>query len=284
MNILVTGSSGYIGKSFIETFKEKYTFSVFSLQNSSLESLSIKGIDTVLHCAALVHKKHETDYVKYYKINTEYTVNLAKKAKLNGVKHFIFISTIAVYGDSMDKVDEESECTPRTPYAKSKFEAEQKLNKLSDKEFKVSVIRPPMVYGASAPGNIVSLIKIIKIMPILPFYNTQNKRSFVYIRNLTAMIEMVVEKQKEGLFLASDDKSISTSKLIKLLSQGLESRVYMIRVPFFKMILKKVKPSLYQQLYGNFEVCNKYSQKILEYKNRYSVEEGLKATTMGMKV
>jgi len=188
MNILITGSSGYVGSSFINTFKEKYNFVNFSLLHDNIDELQIEDIDTVLHCAALVHQKTVYDYEKYDDVNVKYPVTLAKKAKEAGVKQFIFISTIAVYGEGNETIDENTECNPLTPYGKSKLVAERELEELSDQNFIVSIIRPPMVYGKDAPGNIASLIRLVKKVSILPFGKIDNERSFVSIDNLIYLI------------------------------------------------------------------------------------------------
>ena len=126
-NVLVTGSNGYLGSSFINQYKNKYKFENFSLLTQKLEDINFDSVDIVLHCAALVHQKIEHSYEKYHEINVEYPLKLAKLAKENGVKQFVFISTIAVYGEDEGKLDENTVCNPITPYGKSKLEAEKEL-------------------------------------------------------------------------------------------------------------------------------------------------------------
>lgn len=167
-NLLISGANGYLGSSFINQYSDKYNFEKFSLLTQKLEDIIFDSMDVVLHCAALVHQKVEHPYTKYYEVNVEYPLKLAKLAKENGVKQFVFISTIAVYGEDEEKLDENTVCNPITPYGKSKLEAEKELLKLSDDSFVVSIIRPPMVYGKDAPGNIDSLIKLVKKLPIIP--------------------------------------------------------------------------------------------------------------------
>ncbi|MCH9740849.1 MAG: NAD-dependent epimerase/dehydratase family protein, partial [Epsilonproteobacteria bacterium] len=160
MKILVTGSSGYLGSSFINQYKERYNFSSFSLLKNAIEEIDFNGINTILHCAALVHQKNEHDYNKYYETNVEYPMKLANRAKKEGIEHFIFISTVAVYGDDLTLIDENSKTNPVSPYGRSKLLAEQKLSQLQDETFQVSIIRIPMIYGMDAPGNISSLIRV----------------------------------------------------------------------------------------------------------------------------
>ncbi|MCK5539156.1 MAG: NAD-dependent epimerase/dehydratase family protein [Bacteroidales bacterium] len=275
MDILVTGSSGYIGSNFINIFKNKYNFFKFSLQENDIDTLNLKNIDTILHCAALVHQKIEYDYKTYYAINVQYPIILAKKAKENGVKQFIFISTIAVYGEEKEEINKKTACTPITPYGKSKLEAEKQLKELCDENFIVSIIRTPMVYGKDAPGNIKSLINLVKKIPVLPFSGITNKRSFIYIGNLIYLIDKIIEKKIDGVFLASDDTSISTTYLIEQIAKELDNKIYLVKIPFFESLLKSLKPSLHKRLYENFEVDNTSSKKILNMENTYSVEQGI---------
>ncbi len=279
--ILVTGSSGYLGSSFINQDKNKYLFKKFSLINQKLEDISFDNIDVLLHCAAIVHQKIEYSYEKYNEINVVYPVKLAKLAKLNGVKQFIFISTIAVYGEDKEKLDENTTCNPITYYGKSKLEAEKQLLELNDNRFIVSIIRPPMVYGKNAPGNIDSLVKLVKKMPILPLGEIENKRSFISIENLCYIINEIITQQKSGVFLASDDKPISTSTLIELISKNLNKKMYLVKIPFFETLLKALKPSFHKRLYGSLEVNNSITKEKLKLTNPYSVEEGIKYMIKG---
>ena len=280
-SILLTGSNGYLGSSFINQDKGKHEFEKFSLLNQKLEDINFDNIDIVLHCAALVHQKVEHPYEKYHEINVEYPVKLAKLAKQNGVKQFVFISTIAVYGEEKEKLDENTICNRITPYGKSKLEAEKELLKLNDDSFIVSIIRAPMIYGKNAPGNIDSLIKLVKKLPILPLGKIENKRSFISIQNLCYIIDEIITQQQNGVFLASDDEPLSTSKLIELIAKNLDKKIYLIKIPFFESLLKILKPSFHKRLYGSLEIDNSITKEKLNLQNPYSVEDGIKLMING---
>lgn len=281
MKLLVTGSSGYLGSSFIKQYQDKYQFDTFSLLAQKIEDINFNGVDVVLHCAALVHQKVESSYKKYHEINVEYPVKLAKLAKQNNVKQFVFISTIAVYGEELETLDENTTNKPITSYGKSKLEAEKQLLELNDDTFIVSIIRPPMVYGKDAPGNIESLVKLVKKVPIIPLGRINNKRSFVFVGNLCYLVDTVIEQEKSGVFLASDDEPISTTRLIELIAKEINKKVYLIKIPFFEALLKLFKPSFHKRLYGTLEVDNTLTNERLNLKNPYSVEEGIKLMIHG---
>lgn len=284
MKILITGSNGYLGSSFLNQYKDKYIFEKFSLLNQKIEDINFDRIDIILHCAALVHQKVEHTYEKYYEVNVDYPVKLAKLAKQNGVKQIVFISTVAVYGEEEKKLDENTICNPITPYGKSKLEAENKLLELNDNSFIVSIIRPPMIYGKNAPGNIDSLIKLVKKLPIIPLGKIKNKRSFISIQNLCYIIDEIIMQQNSGIFLASDDEPLSTSKLIYLIAKNLDKKVYLIKIPFFESLLKLLKPSFHKRLYGSLEVNNVITKQKLNLKNLYSVEDGIRLMIKGEKI
>ena len=162
--IMVTGGKGYIGRSFINKYKGEYELIPVSL--SSKQNLDFCNVSTVLHLSALVHQTNKIPDEQYFSINTEQTISLAKEAKKCGVRHFIFYSTVAVYGlhgylaDHKKLINEQSICNPASAYAKSKYDAEKALLKLEDEQFIVSIIRPPLVYGKDAPGNMLKLKKL----------------------------------------------------------------------------------------------------------------------------
>ena len=279
--ILLTGSNGYVGSSFLNQYKNKYSFEKFSLLNQKLEDISFDNINIILHCAALVHQKVEHSYEKYHEINVDYPIKLAKLAKQNGVKQFIFISTIAVYGEDIQKLDENTTSNPITPYGKSKLEAENQLLELNDDNFVVSIIRPPMIYGKKAPGNIDSLVKLVKKLPVIPLGKIDNKRSFISIQNLCYIIDEIITQKQNGIFLASDDEPLSTSKLIELIAKNLDKKIYLIKIPFFESLLKLVKPSFHKRLYGSLEVDNTLTKEKLNLSNPYSVEDGIRLMIKG---
>ena len=277
--ILLTGSSGYLGRNFIQEYSNQYEFEQFSLQESSLNTFSLQGIDTVLHCGALVHQKTVYAYEEYYKVNTLYPFELAKKAKESGVKHFVFISSVAVYGDSYTVVNEDTPAIPVTSYGKSKLEAEKKVQQLSDATFKVAIIRVPMVYGPNAPGNITALIKLIQKIPLLPFAKIQNRRSFIFIGNLFYYFDSIIQKEQEGVFLVADATPLSTTHLIELIADALKREIYLFKLPFFEKLLKKLRPSLYKKLFSSLEIDNKKTLKRVfsntEAYLPYSSKEGI---------
>jgi UDP-glucose 4-epimerase len=221
---------------------------------------------------------------EYERVNVTQTLQLSKKAKENGVKQFVFMSTVKVYGEETDsKYSENSICNPEDEYGKSKLKAELELQKLEDEDFKVSIIRTPIVYGYGVKANIKSLVNLVNKISILPFGKIKNKRSMVYIGNLCHLVYEIITQEKAGIFLASDDEPFSTSKFIELMAKNLDKKVYLVKIPFFESLLKILKPSFHKRLYGSLEVDNRVTKEKLNLKNPYSVEDGIKFMIKGEK-
>jgi UDP-glucose 4-epimerase len=124
-------------------------------------------------------------------------------------------------------------------------------------------------------------MNLVEKVSILPFGGIENRRSMVYVGNLCHLVDVAIKQQKSGIFLASDDEPLSTSRLIELIAKNLEKKVYLIKIPFFETLLKIVKPSFHKRLYGSLEVDNTITKEKLNLKNRYSVEEGIKSMLNG---
>ena len=276
-NLRITGATGFIGKYFIEKYNDTYAIKSFSFLHDNLDELNLKNIDTILHLSALVHQMGGASKEEYERVNVTQTLALAHKAKENGVGHFIFMSSVKVYGEESDGVyTEQSKCHPQDEYGKSKLKAEVELLKLEDESFKVSIIRTPIVYGYGVKANIKSLVSLVRKVSFLPFGGITNRRSMVYIGNLCHLIDTIVKKQKKGIYLAGDDKPLSTTKFIELIANELHKKVYLIKIPFFETLLKFLKPSFHKRLYESLEVNNSLTQEQLGFQNLYTVEEGIK--------
>ncbi|PHO10279.1 epimerase [Malaciobacter canalis] len=302
--LLITGSNGFVGSYFVNKYKKKYDIKLFSFRKDDLSTLDCINIDVILHLSALVHQMGGASASEYERVNVTQTLELAKKVKKSGVKHFVFMSTVKVYGEETDSVyTENSECKAEDEYGKSKLKAERELLKLEDESFKVSIIRTPIVYGYGVKANIKSLVNLVNKVPILAFGKIENKRSMVYIGNLCHLVDVVIGATEVALpksdylgytalsasdevkcaakavlpsvFLASDDEPLSTSRLCELIAKSLNKKVYLIKVPFFESLLKLLKPSFHKRLYGSLEVDNSITKERLNLSNPYSVEEGI---------
>ncbi len=281
-HVLVTGASGFVGSYFTSHYATQYTIHPFSFRTGTVTPELCTGINAIVHLSALVHQMGGASKEQYEQINIQQTMKLAHAAKDAGVKHFIFMSTVKVYGEETDTpYTEDSACTPLDDYGKSKLAAEQKLQALENEDFIVSIIRTPIVYGAGVKANMKSLIALTNKMPLLPFGKIKNSRSMVSNGNLCHLIATLINKQTSGVFLASDDEPLSTSQLIQLIAKELDTTMVLIRIPLFAMIVRLFKPMLYQRLYKSLEVDNSTTKEILSLENPLTIAQGVQQMIHG---
>lgn len=255
--LMITGASGFIGSNFIEKYKDEYNIVPVCLIENKPEDLDYTGVDTILHLAALVHQMKGAREEKYFEVNTELTKRLATIAREKGVRHFVFYSTVAVWGthgyfEHEKVITLKTSLNPLTPYAKSKYNAEEILNGLISDNFKVSILRPPMVYGKNCPGNMKRLENLVDILPILPFGNDENRRTIVHIDRLLDETNRIIQSEKEGIFIPKDDKDMSIKDIVEYIFREKNKKKILIKLPKSGVkLLHKLKPKVVESLYGS---------------------------------
>jgi len=289
LKILITGGDSFLAKSFIRYQSgsfDIYTISRFSTSYQKelvlYDLFEIKeemfiGFDAVIHCAALVHQKKKQADAQYFKVNYELPVFIAGLAKKAGVKHFIQISTVAVYGKT-EHITTESVELPVNAYGKSKLMADNALLSMQEDTFKVAVIRPPMIYGGGdAPGNMMRLIELIAKGYPLPFRNLSNQRDFIHIGNLCHILKLVLLNNFKGILLVSDGNSLTTTELYMQIAAGLNiKKKYYTLPPFLLKIMKKLLPGIFEKLFGTLTIDIEKLKNIFHYDAIFSTREGLK--------
>jgi nucleoside-diphosphate-sugar epimerase len=258
---------------------ENYIVKTLSLREVNIEDIDFTGIDAIVHSAGIAHQMDKIDDSIYFDVNTTLTNKLASAAKKNGVSHFIFISTIKVYGEHQNIIlTETSECEPfNDPYGQSKLEAEKFIQKIEDAQFIVSIVRPPLVYGPSVKGNLIRFLKLADNKNLLPFANIQNRRSMVFLDNLIELLNAIVNTKSRGIFLPTDDMPISTTFLISEIRKNLNRSERLFALPLlFRWVLKKIKPEMYIRLFDSLEMNSKNTCERLGFKPPYSIEFGIR--------
>ena len=258
MKVLITGKNSYVGKNIgnfllYKNMEVKYV----SVRNGISED-EFTDVDVVVHCAAIVHKKEAKFAILYDKVNYELTVDIAEKAKKKGVKQFIFMSTMAVYGKSEGEINGNTPLQPKTLYGESKLKAEKALEKIADENFKVSIIRPPMVYGRSCPGNYKKLRMLALKLPVFPL--VENKRSFIYVENLAYFVWNTISEGKEGIFMPMDSKTESTDTMSKY-SCSVNNKEIKFS-PFLGKMVKKIPLNSLKKAFGSLYYGNDIAEVV----------------------
>lgn len=201
LKIALTGAGGFIGKRFLQYNKDKFDLVPVSLRETNVEDINLADTDVIVHLAGKAHDMNPVPDQVFYQVNYTLTKQLAEKARLQGVTHFIYVSSTKVYGDEANGVlNERSHCLPTDAYGKSKLQAEEMVRHLSNTRFKVAVIRPPLVYGPGVKGNMIRLLDLANRNLPLPFGNTRNARSMVFVDNLVELINVIIRRQATGIF------------------------------------------------------------------------------------
>lgn len=233
--VLITGAGSYIGQSFIQYAKKHYpaNFEIEELDmtDAAWRDKDFSEYDVVYHVAGIAHadvgKVSEEIKSKYYEVNTGLAVEAAEKAKREGVKTFVFMSSMIVYGDSapygqQKVIDETTVPKPANFYGDSKFQADVAVRELADDTYKVIVLRPPMIYGKDSKGNYRTLAKLAKELPVFP--NVDNERSMLYIENLCEFLCQVMllkpYYRNSVVLLPQNGEWTKTSDMVKMIAKA----------------------------------------------------------------
>lgn len=241
--ILITGANSYIGTSFEKYIKEnypdEYIVDTVDMIDGSWREKSFSGYDSVFHVAGIAHQKETKKNARlYYEVNRDLAIETARKAKFDGVKQFIFLSSMSVYGMDIGVITKETKPMPKSNYGKSKWQAEQEIALLESDEFKVCVLRPPMVYGEGCKGNYQTLVKIAKICPVLPNY--KNARSMIFIDELSKYVKGCIDENLRGVFFPQDESYVCTCEMIQSIRKRMGKKFVTVKLmnPFIKLGIK----------------------------------------------
>lgn len=299
--VLITGAGSYIGQSFINYAKKNYpdNFEIeeLDLMETSWKNVSFSKYDIVYHVAGIAHadvgKVSEETKEKYYKVNTDLTVEVAKKAKEDGVREFIFMSSMIIYGESAPYgkkkvIDENTVPMPANFYGDSKLQADVAVRTLADEKFKVIVLRPPMIYGKGSKGNYPILAKIARKLPVFP--NVNNERSMLHIDNLCeflCQILLVRETNDNAIVLIPQNTEwINTSAMVKEIANVNGKNIIELKVLKPAVIIGSKIPGkiggMVNKAFGN----NCYAHNISVYSNidyqKITLKESIKLTEKSM--
>lgn len=227
--ILITGANSYIGTSFEKyinkNFNDEYVINTVDTLDGEWKDKSFSGYDCVFHVAGIAHRKETKQNAKlYYEVNRDLATAVAKKAKDEGVKQFIFLSSMSVYGMYTGVITKDTQPNPKSNYGRSKLQAEEEIETLCDENFKVCILRPPMTYGKGCRGNFNAVRKLVEKYPIFP--NVKNQRSMIYVDNLSSFVRLCVEKELSGLYFPQNKEFVSTVEMARVIARTMNKKVY----------------------------------------------------------
>ncbi len=295
--ILITGAGSYIGTSverYLQEYnassgREMYRIDTISLLEESWKSYDFAPYDAVFHVAGIAHADvgNVSDDTKalYYQVNRDLAYETAGKARDQGVKQFIYMSSVIVYGDSAPvgqkkHITEQTPLSPANFYGDSKKQAEEALLPLMNEEFQVAVLRPPMIYGKNSKGNYPLLAGLAGVAPVFP--DILNERSMLYVENLAEFIRLLVESGKGGIFYPQNAEYTTTSQMVKAIGQVKGKRVRLWKVLNPLVLLASHIPGkiggLADKAFGSLTIDQSLSRKDFDGYQIFSLEESIRRT------
>lgn len=308
-NILVTGANGFVGRALCAelrgcghavhaVLRNLIRFDISGCEVVKVSDVAadtcwteaLHDIDVVVHLAARVHVMKDASadpLAEFLKVNLHGTVNLAQQAARAGVKRFVYASSIKVNGEQTSETAPFTELdkpNPQDPYAVSKWEAEQALQRIAQEtNLEVVIVRPPLVYGPGVKGNFISLLAAIDRGIPLPLASASNARSLVYVGNLVdALIACATHPAAAGqTYLVSDGEDVSTAMLVEKIAQALgrSSRSFHFPPALLRALAGLAgRSDQADRLLGSLRVSGEKIRSELSWSPPYTLEQGLRAT------
>lgn len=295
MTIFVTGATGFIGRALLDAIEGEFRYSVRnrkhvtckeqffidSIDEDTNWSGAFDGCQSVIHLAGAAHSKHSAE--EFVKVNVDGTRHLAYQAAKQGVKRFVFVSSIGVNGGcTFDKpFSNVSLANPHNAYTKSKLEAELALREISNETgIEVVIVRPTLVYGPLAPGNFGSLSRLINKFSILPFGLANNKRDFIAVQNLADLLLICATNPNAAghTFLASDGETVSIKAFTNAIAKAFNKPLVQLPIPVSLIYtISRIfgKLTMAEQLFGNLQVDSADTRKILGWVPPLTMEQAM---------
>lgn len=293
--ILITGANSYIGNSIKRYFaayqaerkEERWQIDTISLRDGAWEQADFSGYDTIFHMAGIAHadvgRVSEETKKTYYRVNCDLAVRTAKKAQKEGVKQFVYMSSVIVYGDSapvggQKHITAEMLPEPSNFYGDSKYQAELKLQELQTEAFRVAIVRAPMIYGKDSKGNFPMLLKLAKKTPVFP--KIQNQRSMLYVENLAEFIRLLTEAGIGGTFYPQNKEYVTTAEMVRLIGNALGRKVRLCGALNPAVRLAAILPGrlggMAQKAFGSLTIERELSNRQITGYQIFSLEESIR--------
>ncbi len=254
IKILIVGQNSYVGDSFAKWLANDplYYVEIVDAIADVWKEKDFSSFDVVYLVAAIVHIKGRR--ALYYKVNRDMAIEVAKKAKAQGCKQFVFMSTTDVFRVSRvlstRTVGVSTKTDPNTHYGDSKLQAEKGIEVLNEDSFTVTVVRPPIIYGKGCKGNFPRLVSLAKTTPFFPRIN--NKRSMVYIDNFCAYLECLIRERKSGVFYPQNKDYVCIPNLVKEIREYYGRKTFLVPGCYPLLFFASFFLSQINKLFGSF--------------------------------
>ena len=298
--ILITGADSYIGTG-VEQYllrynaaqgRELYRVDTVSQLEDSWKNYDFASYDTVFHVTGIAHADvgnvTEETRALYYRVNRDLALETAQKAREQGVKQFIYMSSIIVYGESAPaggtkRITADTPLTPANFYGDSKKQAEEAILPLTNEQFQVAVLRPPMIYGPNSKGNYPLLARLAGITPVFP--KLANERSMLYLENLAEFVRLLIDSGRGGIFFPQNTEYVTTAQMVRAIGEARGRRVYLWKLlnPFVRLAGRMPGKigRLVNKAFGSLTVDKALSTRDFDGYCKFSFEESIRRTENG---
>lgn len=278
VKILIVGADSYIGTSVGLWLKShssnvKYLVDTFDTLKAPPTIMAFTGYDVVFHVAGIAHRKESRKNAHlYYEVNRDLAIKAAKIAKKAGIRHFMILSSMAVYGLEAGVITRDTKTDPKSNYAKSKLAADEAIWNLRDENFRVAILRPPIVYGKGCKGNYQRLRKFALWTSVFP--DIENQRSMLFVGNLCSFVQKVIEECLEGIFFPQNAEYVSTSQMVKAIADIHNKNIATIRL--FNPILTHLPIKIFTKVFGTLIYEQTETVDTFEFYKSLDIAEGRK--------
>lgn len=228
MYILIFGAGSFIGNHYCKALKDRgHKVVVIDATKVKPKEIDFTGIDTVINVAGIAHIDITPDMEElFYRVNTDLAVDLCHEAKEHGVKQYVYMSSMNVFGDTTERIYSRKQENPKSFYGRSKWLADKRIHELENEKFKVASVRPPVVYGKGCKGNFTVLLKLSKFLFIFPSF--KNIKSMIYIDNLCNFMCELVENGNGGYFHPQNTEYTSITEIVTEIRMAMGKKTIII--------------------------------------------------------
>lgn len=285
--ILITGAGSYLGTSleaYLARWPERYGVDTLDMEDPRWRECSFAGYDAVFHVAGLAHSDTGSMGMEaranYFRVNRDLAIETAQKARADGAKQFVFMSTAVVYGDSAPLgrekwITRDTPLAPANIYGQSKVQAEAGILPLDGPDFPVAILRPPLIYGSGCKGNYPVLRKLARSLPLFPA--VENRRSMLYIGNFVEFLRLVIDNRDRGIFFPQNREYANTTEMARRIAAAHGKRLWIVPGCGWALrFLSRITP-LVNKAFGSFRYDQALSQYPQEYR-LYTLEESVRET------
>ena len=271
--VLITGANSYIGvnvEKWLSKNQDEFLVDTVDTRNELWKKIDFSKYDVVFHVAGIAHVNAKKSMKPlYYKVNRDLTIEIAKYAKQSGVTQFIFMSSMIVFHESKSLKTEvltsNTEPNPNGFYGDSKLQAEVGLNCLADENFKVVILRPPMIYGPGSKGNFMRLVWLATVTPLFPAFH--NQRSMLYIDNLAEFVRQTILRDLSGTFYPVNKELADTVEIVKYFAKANNHKLFIWK--WLNLLVYLVSPFI--QSINKMFATYYYDEKMVEVNFEYQI-------------